>query len=79
LTAKGTGIRYPSTDSVWLVAPELEVMFIARLSPHWAAEIGPQGRIGVTVPTFQVEPETEVFQVPRFGAAVVFRLQWGPR
>lgn len=79
LTALGTGVRYPDTDSVWLVAPELEVVFVARLSPHWALEAGPQGRVGLTRPTFQVEPETEVFQVPRFGAAVVFRLQWASR
>jgi hypothetical protein len=79
LTAQGTGIRYPTTDSVWFVAPELEIMFVARLSPHWGLEIGPQGRVGLSTPTFQVEPETEVFQVPRFGAAVVFRLLWGSR
>jgi hypothetical protein len=79
LTARGTGISHPTTDSVWLAAPELEVMFVARLSPAWALELGPQGRVGLTQPTFQVEPEKEVFQVPRFGAALVFRVQWGWR
>ena len=79
LTARGTGISHPTTDSVWMAAPELETMFVARLSPAWALELGPQGRVGLTKPTFQVKPETEVFQVPRFGAALVFRVQWGWR
>jgi len=79
LTARGTGISHPTTDSVWLAAPELEVMFRAQLSRAWALEIGPQGRVGLTQPTFQVEPEKEVFQVPRFGAALIFRVQWGWR
>ena len=50
-----------------------------QFHPAWALELGPQGRVGLTQPTFQVEPETEVFQVPRFGAALVFRVQWGWR
>lgn len=77
LTARGTGIRRPSTDSVWLAAPELELVFVARLSSAWALEVGPQGRVGLTQPSFQVEPYKEVFQVPRFGGALVFRVQWG--
>ncbi|HEU5073902.1 MAG TPA: hypothetical protein VFU02_07010 [Polyangiaceae bacterium] len=79
LTARGTGITHPSTDSVWMAAPELEVMAVVRLSTSWALELGPQGRVGLTQPTFRVQPETEVFQVPRFGAALVFRVQWGWR
>ena len=79
LTARGTGISDPTTDSVWMAAPELEVVFIARLSPAWALELGPQGRVGLTRPTFEITPETEVFQIPRFGAALVFRVQWGLR
>lgn len=79
LTARGTGISHPTTDSVWMAAPELELMAVARLNAAWSLEIGPQGRVGLTQPTFQVEPETEVFQVPRFGAALVFRVQWGWR
>lgn len=79
LTARGTGISHPTTDSVWMAAPELELMAVARLTAAWSLEIGPQGRVGLTQPTFQVEPETEVFQLPRFGAALVFRVQWGWR
>jgi len=79
LSATGTGIRYPTTDSVWVAAPELEVMFVAHLTQAWALEVGPQGRVGLTQPTFQVDPETEVFQLPRFGAALVFRVQLGLR
>jgi len=79
LSATGTGIRYPTTDSVWMAAPELEVMFVAQLNRSWALEVGPQGRVGLTQPTFQVDPQTEVFQLPRFGAALVFRVQLGLR
>ncbi len=79
LTARGTGISHPTTDSVWLAAPELEVLFVARLSRAWALEVGPQGRVGLTQPTFQVEPDKDVFQVPPVGAALVFRVQWGWR
>lgn len=79
LTARGTGISHPTTDSVWMAAPELELMAVARLNTAWSLELGPHGRVGLTQPTFQVEPQTEVFQVPRFGAALVFRVQWGWR
>lgn len=76
LTAEGIGIRYPASDSVWLLAPEAEVVLVGRPGDHWLTEVGLHGRVGLSEPRFRVEPETEVYQLPRFGAGLVFRLQW---
>lgn len=79
MEARGVGIRYPSTDTVWLFAPELELALVVPLGVDWAAAFGLVGRVGFSTPSFQIQPETEVFELPRFGALGVFRIEWTRR
>ncbi len=79
LRAEGTGVPYPTPDSVWLVAPEVELAVVGALSRSWSAELGLHGRVGVTRPRFEIRPETEVFRLPRLGAGAIFRVSWTRR
>jgi hypothetical protein len=76
LQAKGVGISQPNTDTVWLLAPEVEVTARAALTATWALALGLQGRLALNRPSFQVQPETEVYQLPRWGAGAIFRIEW---
>lgn len=79
IQARGVGIRYPNTDVVWLIAPEIEVALGVPLSTEWSVVLGLAGRVGFTMPSFQIQPEIEVFQLPRVGGLGVFRVEWAPR
>jgi hypothetical protein len=76
MRARGVGIRHPSTDTVWLLAPELELALVLPLTQSFAAAFGLIGRAGLNTPSFQIQPETEVFELPRFGAMGLFRIEW---
>jgi hypothetical protein len=79
LEARGLGIRYPTTDQVWLFAPEAEAAARTQLGASWALALALNGRLGINTPRFEVQPETEVFRVPRVGGGAVLRIEWNPR
>lgn len=76
ISAQGLGISDPTTDSVGLLAPELELAASVLVQPTFRAEIGLQGRVGITQPRFQVETGQVVYELPRLGGAGVLRILW---
>lgn len=76
ISAQGLGINEPLSDSLGLVAPELELAVTALEEPAFRAEFALQGRVGLTKPRFEVEPDGIVYQLPRLGAAGVLRILW---
>lgn len=75
-SAQGVGISEPSTDGVGLLAPELEVVAAVLARPAFRAEMGLQGRVGLTQPRFEVEAGQVVYELPRLGGAAVLRILW---
>jgi len=79
MIAEGIEVRSPKTDLVWVTAPELELAGSPLQLGAFTAEIVLQGRIALNRPVFQLQPDTEVYRTPRFGAAALFRINWSPR
>lgn len=80
LRAEGRGVRRPSSDNVWLAAPDLELTFIPLRWQGIAWELAIRGRVAINRPRFIVEPDAvEVYRLPRFGATGLFRMNWGGR
>lgn len=79
MIAEGIEVRSPKTDLVWVTAPELELAGSPLQLGDFTAEFALQGRIALNRPVFQLQPDTEVYRTPRFGAAVLFRINWSPR
>lgn len=80
LQARGLQMRTPNSDQIWLPSPELELAWIPVSWASWALELGLRGRVGLRQPRFALEPDRAVIhQVPRWGAAALFRLSWENR
>lgn len=76
ISAQGLGVSDPTTDSIGLLAPELEVVASVLTQPAFRAEIGLQGRIGLTQPRFEIDSGQVVYELPRLGGAAVLRILW---
>lgn len=79
ISAEGLGISDPVSDGVGLLAPELELAALVLSQSAVRAEIGLQGRLGLTRPRFEVDSRQVVYQLPRLGAAAVLRILWTDR
>lgn len=79
ISAQGLGITEPASDGVGLLAPEVELAAKVVTEPSFQGEVALQGHAGLSRPRFEVEPAGVIYELPRLGAACVFRIMWTSR
>ncbi len=73
LLGEGLGVRSPSRDGVWLLAPELDISAQILASGTWGVDVGLRGWVALNAPRFEIDGEGEIYRAPPAGAALFLR------
>lgn len=73
LLGEGLGIRNPSRDGVWLLAPELDLSAQVLRKGIWGLDVGLRGWVAGNSPRFEIDGEGEIYRTPPAGAALFLK------